>query len=1287
MPEYVYAMHDFVPEHEDEIAFRAGEPIEIIEKDDQYSDGWWQGRNLAGKVGLFPKDYTAPPPPPLPASVTSAQQAPVQPPPESTPAPPTTTNGLHTLREETEAGSMYHGSDAASRIGVALGDPVEEQRSQVGVMRATMTDVQKALEQLGQNRDRDTDGARSFSFASTRDGDTDPSDADDDTDHEGNSTWHRDHRSKLAENARLIVEQQQAQAAAEARSKAPPIEVEMSDESEAEEDEPFDHLSPIMQDRDHPHIPEEDEEEDERRSFSGLARLAGVSGSGESIAIAAPPADESQMPTVTAMQTTFPSPPPVITTPPVQDPPQPQEPSLPTPTSPIEPVRNAIAAPVPVAAAAAPAAIPLPLSPPEAAARVTPTPPAAAPVTPVANNNVLPSPSPSSLRTGTSPQQTSKHTSVASSTRNSESQPPATGTPATEVSTIVSADSGTRKARTPPSEWSVEDVVDWLKNKGFGQDICDKFIEQEITGDVLLELDINLLKAEVGIPALGKRMRIANAIAELRRPPSIVFPDDERSASGAQIISATPSSLSQPSSRPYSHSHHSSVQHSLNSPIYPTHMAAALAQQQQQQQQQQQGQQQSMSQPNSATFLSTDNESAYGRASSFSMSRPGGLGLGLVGVPGQLGPSPSESALQVGSTDEDRGAMSDGETATTAAKQRRRLFGRSMESTSSTNSKTKEKERDKDKDKDKEKERERDSSKDDAPSISPAPRPRKRQSLDDASISSRHRKKTSMDGNKGSERLSMFGHFSGSLGKGNRKPPPRVTSGLLEDGSPEKSSRSISRLVGGGGKKSSGRPTTSDGTSSRSNLLHSFTHPNQQSKERKEKTGSKSSEKDLLSVGGGGDRARPEVLRKRSGSPQSAGGPRSPGLAGNGNGNGASSVGGAANGGAGAVKPGRSILEQIGAPDHQGWLRKKGDSYNVWKTRYLVIKGTHLYVLRSNAKAETKIKGYINIVGYRVIADENIDPGRYGFRIVHDTDKTHFFSSEEQLVIREWMKSIMKATIGRDYSRPVVSSVNIPTIPLAVAQTMNPAPRPPSPSARAATQKALRRENPNQLSTRDARVLMGIGEGTPTPVDNVPSGRSRERVNSIFSQSEEAEPLTPMTAVTRKTSTRSNAPPRPSREMRRMSTTPSEQSSHTLSVNPGLIEWANAWLPQSLQVTDPSTQLYDGLALLRLAEAVVGKPSSPPVPDSAFPKGPNDDKLDGLFRLFDFLLDNDVKMGSVSINDVRSGKRDKVVQLLKALKVWEEKRREVLRSIGGGTVQAGPFMAAPVGMGVGAWRM
>lgn len=43
MPEeYVVALHDFTPEHDDEIEFKAGDLIFVVEKDDQYQDGWWQ---------------------------------------------------------------------------------------------------------------------------------------------------------------------------------------------------------------------------------------------------------------------------------------------------------------------------------------------------------------------------------------------------------------------------------------------------------------------------------------------------------------------------------------------------------------------------------------------------------------------------------------------------------------------------------------------------------------------------------------------------------------------------------------------------------------------------------------------------------------------------------------------------------------------------------------------------------------------------------------------------------------------------------------------------------------------------------------------------------------------------------------------------------------------------------------------------------------------------------------------------------------------------------------------
>ena len=38
------------------------------------------------------------------------------------------------------------------------------------------------------------------------------------------------------------------------------------------------------------------------------------------------------------------------------------------------------------------------------------------------------------------------------------------------------ADEKMKKEKAHPSGWVLEDVVEWLKNKGFDQDVCDKFV-------------------------------------------------------------------------------------------------------------------------------------------------------------------------------------------------------------------------------------------------------------------------------------------------------------------------------------------------------------------------------------------------------------------------------------------------------------------------------------------------------------------------------------------------------------------------------------------------------------------------------------------------------------------------------------------------------------------------------------------------------------------------------------------------------------------------------------------
>lgn len=133
-----------------------------------------------------------------------------------------------------------------------------------------------------------------------------------------------------------------------------------------------------------------------------------------------------------------------------------------------------------------------------------------------------------------------------------------------------------------------------------------------------------------------------------------------------------------------------------------------------------------------------------------------------------------------------------------------------------------------------------------------------------------------------------------------------------------------------------------------------------------------------------------------------------------------------------------------------------------------------------------------------------------------------------------------------DFLDPVVSSSNIPTIPLVVAQAMNPAPRPPSPGAREATQRAHRRDNPNQLSSRDAQILlMGLpaaGKDTKSPTGSTSNGNGqleRTRLESFFTNdttSITAQDQSPKKLAGVNASSKVSAPPRPSRETRRFST-------------------------------------------------------------------------------------------------------------------------------------------------------
>ena len=152
--------------------------------------------------------------------------------------------------------------------------------------------------------------------------------------------------------------------------------------------------------------------------------------------------------------------------------------------------------------------------------------------------------------------------------------------------------------------------------------------------------------------------------------------------------------------------------------------------------------------------------------------------------------------------------------------------------------------------------------------------------------------------------------------------------------------------------------------------------------------------------------------------------------------------------------------EATASPEMEGWLYKQGDKYKTWNKRWFVLKTnnlfyfkspkvTHIFILysyshvysRMNTQA-IRMKGIINLKGYRIDVDESIQPGKYCFKAQHERERTFYFYTEHEKSMKDWLKALMKATIARDFATPVMSSSTIPTVSLEMARRMRP--RPPS---------------------------------------------------------------------------------------------------------------------------------------------------------------------------------------------------------------------------------------------------
>ncbi|CAG7991051.1 unnamed protein product [Penicillium salamii] len=136
--------------------------------------------------------------------------------------------------------------------------------------------------------------------------------------------------------------------------------------------------------------------------------------------------------------------------------------------------------------------------------------------TPVPNSSVGPTPEPQSV-------QYPQYSQYAQHSQHSQ-QP----TPISKQSMVSS--------QTGPHDWTPSEVVGWMRNLGFEDDIVETFFYNDISGSILLELQTEDLK-ELDIKSFGKRHRVMSSIQSLRS--STVFTTTNTASSRSRNSSVT----------------------------------------------------------------------------------------------------------------------------------------------------------------------------------------------------------------------------------------------------------------------------------------------------------------------------------------------------------------------------------------------------------------------------------------------------------------------------------------------------------------------------------------------------------------------------------------------------------------------------------------------------------------------------------------------------------------------------------------------------------------------------
>ncbi|KAI8098777.1 uncharacterized protein BX664DRAFT_271602 [Halteromyces radiatus] len=346
----------------------------------------------------------------------------------------------------------------------------------------------------------------------------------------------------------------------------------------------------------------------------------------------------------------------------------------------------------------------------------------------------------------------------------------------------------------------------------------------------------------------------------------------------------------------------------------------------------------------------------------------------------------------------------------------------------------------------------------------------------------------------------------------------------------------------------------------------------------------------------------------------------------------------------------RPSTDEFQAPEHEGWLHKQSDKYKTWNKRWFVLKGTNLFYFKS--PKDVRMKGIINLRGYRIIVDETIHSNKYCFKAQHEQERIFYFYTDTKESMKLWLQALMKATIMRDFTSPVMSSNQVATVPLDVAQRMRP--RPPSvimykpPPASNEPMQMVQEEEEESHHGKESSFNAPLDDNSdyriaPSSAMNTPAISNN---NTNTDDDDDEDNIDPYETAQRH------------QQLTLDSTDVTNGHAESTKINRSwtnaqYVDWINSYLPQGKKVVDLPSAFRNGDTLIVLLETLSGKT----VRRNPDQKGGSVSMkvLDNIVAAFKFMGREGVVVdGRYTIKDIFGGHEDKILDMVDAIKMWAE---------------------------------